>query len=352
MSMPRPMLPMLLHRASAAKPKRNSSLSDGIIRRDTTARPLLPRVAVLLPGLLAGLMLLLLATGCDAQGGSQAGAASEAAESAGASETAERSAAASGAAAAAGDTAGAEAAELHPSFNMTRARLSAMLEEQPGSIRRAVLERPQYFLELMGKALELPSYALVLVDKQHGLSSDYRPENTVSLNGFSDTLVLNKDSLSLREEVIPHLVAMSEAARLDGVTLDISSSYRSYQYQENLFSYYVNELGREQAEQESAQPGHSQHQLGTTVDFGSVTPAFAETDAAAWLRRHAGEYGFSLSYPEGLTELTGYMYESWHYRFITRVGTEIQQEFFNDVQQHFLEFFHRHRDELEAAREL
>jgi D-alanyl-D-alanine carboxypeptidase len=287
-------------------------------------------------------MLLLLATGCSAQGGSQAGAASGTADPQEASEAAKGSEAA----------AGAEASQLHPSFDMTRTQLSAMLEEQPESIRRAVLERPQYFLELMGKALELPSYALVLVDKQHGLSSDYQPGNIVSLNGFSDTLVLNKDSLSLREEVIPHLIAMSEAARLDGVTLDISSSYRSYQYQENLFSYYVNELGREQAEQESAQPGHSQHQLGTTVDFGSVTPAFAETDAAAWLREHAGEYGFSLSYPEGMTELTGYMYESWHYRFITRVGTEIQQEFFDDVQQHFLEFFHRHRDELEAARQL
>jgi hypothetical protein len=92
---------------------------------------------------------------------------------------------------------------------------------------------------------------------------------------------------------------MVEAARLDGVLLDISSTYRSYTYQENLFAYWVDQLGREEAERVSARAGTSQHQLGTTVDFGSVTTAFAAEPGGIWLSEHAHRFGFSLSYPDG-----------------------------------------------------
>ncbi len=65
---------------------------------------------------------------------------------------------------------------------------------------------------------------------------------------------------------------------------------------------------------------------------------------------HAWEYGFTLSYPAGFEEVTGYRYESWHYRYVTRAGALMQREFFGDVQQYFLEFLHDSRAFLESKR--
>jgi D-alanyl-D-alanine carboxypeptidase len=143
---------------------------------------------------------------------------------------------------------------------------------------------------------------------------------------------------------------MSTRARLDGVVLDLSSGYRSYDYQDALFKRHVRELGLEQATRESAEPGKSQHQLGTTIDFGSITPAFARTDAGRWLSENAWRYGFSLSYPRGFEEITGYMYESWHFRYLGRDATLLEREFFGGIQQTMLVFLDQNRAELERAR--
>ena len=69
-----------------------------------------------------------------------------------------------------------------------------------------------------------------------------------------------------------------------------------------------------------------------------------------WVTLHAWEHGFSLSYPEGYEEVTGYRHESWHYRYLTRAGTMAQREFFGDVQQYFLGFLNDNRQTLERAR--
>ena len=118
----------------------------------------------------------------------------------------------------------------------------------------------------------------------------------------------------LRNATLRALEEMSAAARAEGVTLLVSSTYRSYEYQTEVFGRNVREMGRAEAEMVSAMPGHSQHQLGTAIDFGSITDAFAETKASRWLANNARRFGFSLSFPKGLTEVTGYKWESWHYR--------------------------------------
>ena len=86
------------------------------------------------------------------------------------------------------------------------------------------------------------------------------------------------------------------------------------------------------------------------MDFGSITDAFAATKAGRWLAAHAEEYGFSLSFPKGYEEVTGYRYESWHYRYITRPAAKLQKEYFDDIQQYLLEFLHDNRALLEARR--
>jgi D-alanyl-D-alanine carboxypeptidase len=239
---------------------------------------------------------------------------------------------------------------VHPEFDMTRTELLELVSGLEEPIQRRVSRRPEYFLELVGQTLDLESFATVLVDKQHPLSADYVPEDLVALRRYADSLTLNKEDMQLRADVVPWLTAMSDAAALDGITLPVSSAYRSYQYQDNLFAYWTRELGREEASRVSAQPGESQHQLGTTVDFGSITPAFADTAASRWLMENAWRFGFSLSYPEGYEAETGYSYESWHYRYITVTGTRLEREFFGGIQQRMLEFLANNRDVLARAR--
>jgi len=236
----------------------------------------------------------------------------------------------------------AEAPRVHPHFDISQAELEAIIADQEEDIQRAVLQRPQYFLELLHRALDLPPWALVLVDKEHGLPPDYSPRDLVELNEYR--LSLNRESLQLSRACMPAVLAMTEAARSDGVELVYSSTYRSYDYQQGLYESYVQRYGRQEADRFSARPGTSQHQLGTSIDFGSITPEFGDTEAGRWLLENAWKYGFSLSYPEGYEELTGYMFEIWHYRYITTVGTRLEREFFQGIQQHLTEFWHRHRD--------
>lgn len=243
----------------------------------------------------------------------------------------------------------------HPDFDLTLGELRALADHLPGEIRGPLLARPQAFLDAVARVLREPEDLLILVDKQHPLPADYVPSDLVELAQYSDRLVLNRDELSLRLLLMPDLLAMVEAAHQDGITLDLSSTYRSYRYQEWLFQYWVDQIGLERAEQSSARPGTSQHQLGTAIDFGSVTGPFAEHPAGRWLAAHAWKYGFSLSYPRGFEEITGYIFEPWHFRYISRAGTHLEREYFGGIQQFFLEFWHEtgsvFRERYQAALE-
>lgn len=236
---------------------------------------------------------------------------------------------------------------VHPAFTLTIQQLEEMVTEYPQEIRTEITGRPEYFLELMKTLLLLPEETLVLVDKNHGLDSEYAPSDLVSLDDYPVTV--SRTGLSLRASILPDLLAMTEAARQDGVELVYSSTYRSYFYQAGVYTRNVEQMGQTAADRESAKPGHSQHQLGTCIDFGSITDAFAGTPAGRWLADHAHEYGFSLSYPDGYEELTGYRYESWHFRYIGRPACIAQNEFFGGIQQHLLTFLHEERSRLSAA---
>jgi D-alanyl-D-alanine carboxypeptidase len=162
-------------------------------------------------------------------------------------------------------------------------------------------------------------YRLVLVDRSHALPQDYAPGDLVSLPASGIPTVGGRD-LMLRREAAEHLKDLSAAAAADGEELVVASAFRSYLDQsythERLRSIYGSG-----ADAMSASPGHSQHQLGTAVDFTNsvaayqVQPIFGQTSAAWWLQNHASQYGFVLSYPPDKDE-TGYQFEPWHYRYI------------------------------------
>jgi zinc D-Ala-D-Ala carboxypeptidase len=234
-------------------------------------------------------------------------------------------------------------------FTVTRKELSAMVAGLPTQMQQDILAEPEPFFQLLATVLDQPADLLALVDKKHSLGPDYVPPDLVDLSAYALS-VREGRTLRLRKAIMPAALAMVKAARADGVTLIFSSTYRSYADQKLTYAAEVAKYGQETADRESARPGLSQHQLGTVIDFGSITDAFADTKAGKWLFAHAEEYGFSLSFPDGYEQVTGYRYESWHYRYITKPGTQMQKRYFGDVQQYLMEFLDANRAVLETRR--
>ncbi len=149
---------------------------------------------------------------------------------------------------------------------------------------------------------------LALVSKTYRLPTHYQPGDLVPLSSLG---ISSYAGISLRQEAagaLQHLMADMIAA---GFPATIISGYRSYETQYYTYSYWVGYHGSTAgADQVSARPGHSEHQLGTTVDFQTTTGGLS------WLAQNAYSYGFVLSYPYGETAVTGYIYEPWHYRYI------------------------------------
>lgn len=185
---------------------------------------------------------------------------------------------------------------------------------------------------------------LTFCSKEKLLSSSYVPNDLVKLVP-NNLYGVNRSDLSLRKTAEQALSVMAAAALNERVWLAASSSYRSYDYQVKLYERNVRELGKAAADRESARPGASQHQLGTVVDFGSVTDAYARTNAGKWLFNNAENYGWSLSFPSGYEDVTGYRWECWHYRFVGKEACAIQKKFFNNVQHFMLEFIDAWRSE-------
>ena len=203
---------------------------------------------------------------------------------------------------------------------------------------------PNEFLADLKKVLEIekafPTDDLslyYLIDKKHTVGADYEPTHLRKLVQNND-YIINKTTLSLREDAADALSEMGRAAKKDGITLDVSSTYRSYETQERTFNYWVSVDGLEEAERESARPGTSQHQLGAAVDFGNIEDSYALTDGCKWLNAHAQEYGWSLSFPQGYEDITGYRWECWHFRYIGVEACKFQKKWFSDIQQFMFEF--------------
>jgi D-alanyl-D-alanine carboxypeptidase len=210
-------------------------------------------------------------------------------------------------------------------------------EDLSASITGIIGENPAFILDFF-EILQTDPYMRVLVDKEHSLAEDYEPEDLTELTGGSYRV--NRAGLFLRKAAAASLEEMAAAAKNEGLTLTASSAYRSFNYQVQVYERNVKEMGQQAADRESARPGHSQHQLGLVVDFGSITDAFARTPEGIWLSANASRFGWSLSYPEGYEDVTGYRWESWHYRYVGRELAVFIDNYFNGIQQYALRFIH------------
>lgn len=148
--------------------------------------------------------------------------------------------------------------------------------------------------------------------------------------GFSVTTAALPNGLQVDERILPDLTQMIADAKAQGVGLIVCSAYWDQQRHSSLYLQAVNEYlaeGKDQAAAEAAAaadisaPGGSEHCTGLAVDI--VTPeyqmlneGYANTPAAQWLVANAPEYGFILRYPKAKEDVTGILYQPWHFRYV------------------------------------
>ncbi len=167
-------------------------------------------------------------------------------------------------------------------------------------------------------------WATSVLDPMYRLSSSYVP---TTLTWITTQAVASptKGVFLLRRSAATALRNMFLAAREAEVQLRIISAYRSYQTQKTTFAYWVEQSGLRLARKYSAIPGHSEHQLGTAVDLGTLgagapwgSASFATSPTAVWLTENAYKFGFVRSYPAGAKRvaLSCYGSEPWHWRYV------------------------------------
>ncbi len=163
-------------------------------------------------------------------------------------------------------------------------------------------------------SVDLSKGNLVLVNKYYKLDKNYVPDDLVTIESkYGNTRQMKKEAYEAFK-------IMFEAAKKDGLHFYIASPYRSYSYQQTLYNNYVKSDGKKNADTYSARPGYSEHQTGLAVDLmatGTTTlNEFGGTKEYEWLIKNAHKYGFILRYPKDKEDITGYIYEPWHYRYL------------------------------------
>ncbi len=163
------------------------------------------------------------------------------------------------------------------------------------------------------------AWNLVLINKQHPV-----PEN------YTFTLGTIKGSMKCDERIIAPLTQMFKAAADDGINLEVRSPYRDISRQEYLFDrkmkLYLNRGysymdAYKEASSVVTVPGASEHQIGISLDitsdtYSALNEGFEDTEAGQWLMNNSYRYGFILRYPKGKEDITGIIYEPWHYRYV------------------------------------
>ena len=164
---------------------------------------------------------------------------------------------------------------------------------------------------------------LMLVNKYNYLTENYQPE----LNKIS--VMYAYDDNELTSEALKAYKNMWNAANKEGLTLIASSSYRSYESQKSLWESRAM-VDEKAADLSTARAGFSEHQTGYVIDiltYNSTLANFEESDEFKWLSENSYKYGFILRYPKDKTDITGYEYESWHYRYVgIEAATKIHDE--------------------------
>ena len=167
---------------------------------------------------------------------------------------------------------------------------------------------------------------LRLVSKTNMLPEDFEPNLAAIDNSFT-----NGSSLKFDKRALENLEDMMQAAKDADLNLYIASGYRSIGTQAGLYNNKIKQfkstgLSEEEAEKQASAivfpPGASEHNLGLAVDFNEVEETFANTDEFKWLQKNAAKYGFIMRYGKEQQNITGAVWEPWHYRYVGQDAAE------------------------------
>lgn len=179
---------------------------------------------------------------------------------------------------------------------------------------------------------------IILVNKYYSLGENYVPDNLTPIqsNYSSGEKLMQKDAAKAFND-------LAKNAKNEGYTIRAISTYRSYSYQNGLYTRYANQDGTILADTYSARAGHSEHQTGLAVDVDNAKlsyTSFGNSKEFEWMKENAYKYGFILRYTKDNEWITGYKDEPWHYRY---VGVEISTYIHNNPMT-FEEYFVRFLD--------
>ena len=156
----------------------------------------------------------------------------------------------------------------------------------------------------------------MLVNKFHYLKEDYSPDDIVPISNW-----YAYEGHSTKKEVYDHYISMWNDANELGLVLLVNSSYRTFEEQQEQYDMSNDDY--------ASRPGYSEHQTGLALDIvsdGVQGNEFENTDEFKWLQENAHKYGFILRYPKDKEYITGYNYESWHYRYVgEELATKVKE---------------------------
>ena len=174
---------------------------------------------------------------------------------------------------------------------------------------------------------------LLIVNKENKLFKEYIPKNLTLVKTVIPGSVEVDRKIYLVDEVAQNWVKLKRYMKQKGYNIDISSGYRSYEYQEKLIEKFIQKKGLEETLKIAEMPGTSEHQTGLCLDYekfyyenGKIMSSLNESDIEFKIVKNiAHKYGFILRYPKGKEDITGYKYEPWHLRY---VGKKIAKEIY------------------------
>lgn len=186
-----------------------------------------------------------------------------------------------------------------------------------------------------------PSSIWVVVNKHRPLNpQQYAPSDLVVPK--VPLRVPGNETMQLRKEAASALETMLADSKSQGVPMMLSSGYRSYSYQVSLYGSYVKTNGVTTTDNFSAHPGYSEHQTGLAVDIEplnqqcDVEQCFADLPAGKWIAANAYKYGFILRYTADKVQITGYMYEPWHIRYVgIALSTQMHKQDIKTLEEFF-----------------
>lgn len=194
---------------------------------------------------------------------------------------------------------------------------------------KKVATKKEKELASLPKGVKPTDWDLLLVSGSSPLPSNYKPDLT-DIGNFK-----------INKKVKPHYEELVKAAKRAGYDLTIVSTYRSVDYQKQIYQKHIQDdmaqgKSEEEAKEDTAdymtKPGTSEHHTGLALDVltssyvsdhgTELSEKFGETDGGKWLAEHCAQYGFIIRYPKDKYDITKIKYEPWHIRYVGKENAE------------------------------